>query len=580
MRVEGSHFVLKGDNNSFRDAEHPAEEQIVGSLWVSAPAVGRVTEWLREPLHSAILVGLVTLIALGGGLGTGAAVRRGAQPRTAKPRLAELPRAPRRVPEELKPLLIGLGVAAVVCTGLAFISFGRPLTATETVEAAYAHQGRFEYDARVPRSAAYPDGQVSTGEPVFQRLVHRLRVNFTYRLESEQPVTAGGRIALDARISDGRGWERTLPLAAERPFTDGDATVSGVLDLERLQRITDEVRDLTGSAQTAYTVAVLPRVDVAGSVGREKVDATFAPVLSFDTGDLRLQPKLQAGEGVGPFAPREPGTGTRLVPAEVSLGALSLSVVNARRVSLLGIAALLLLGGVVLAAGRRRPRRRRARADPRSLRAVAPSRLLALGRLGARDRARGYRGARAPRRAPGQADPPAQRGERSLVRRRGREHRVSLQRAGAGARHGDRLAPCRARPSRTSMRPARLARFAVVGAACGLVLVSALAATNTVSASRAGRNVTSITADQKKPKPDCNGITVTAIVTGGANGGNADELVLGRAAADANLRGMSGNDCIVGGGGNDMLRGDNGIDVCIGGPGADTFHATCETQIQ
>ena len=130
------------------------------------------------------------------------------------------------------------------------------------------------------------------------------------------------------------------------------------------------------------------------------------------------------------------------------------------------------------------------------------------------------------------------------------------------------------------MRPARLARFAVVGAACGLVLVSALAATNTVSASRAGRNVTSITADQKKPKPDCNGITVTAIVTGGANGGNADELVLGRAAADANLRGMSGNDCIVGGGGNDMLRGDNGIDVCIGGPGADTFHATCETQIQ
>lgn len=355
VRVEGSRFVLKGDNNSFRDAEHPAEEQIVGSLWVSAPAVGRVTGWLREPLHSAILVGLVTLIALGGGLGTGAAVRRGAQPRTAKPRLAQLPRAPRTVSEELKPLLIGLGVAAVVCTGLAFISFGRPLTATETVEAAYAHQGRFEYDARVPRSAAYPDGQVSTGEPVFQRLVHRLRVNFSYRLESEQPVTAGGRIALDAKISDGRGWERILPLAAEQRFTDGEATVSGLLDLDRIQRITDEVRDLTGSAQTAYTVAVLPRVDVAGRVGGEKVDATFAPALSFDSGDLRLQPSLEAGEGVGPFAPREPGTGTRVVPAKVSVGALSLSVPTARRVSLLGIAALLLLGGVALAARRRGP---------------------------------------------------------------------------------------------------------------------------------------------------------------------------------------------------------------------------------
>ena len=130
------------------------------------------------------------------------------------------------------------------------------------------------------------------------------------------------------------------------------------------------------------------------------------------------------------------------------------------------------------------------------------------------------------------------------------------------------------------MRAAKLARFAAVGAACGLVLVSALAATNTVSASRAERDVTTIAVDQKKPQPACNGITVTAIVTGGANGGNADELILGLAAADTNLRGQNGNDCIVGGGGNDTLRGDNGTDVCIGGPGTDTFHATCETQIQ
>jgi len=354
VRVEGGHFVLKGDNNSFLDAEHPTQEQIVGRLWTAAPAVGRATEWLRQPLHSALLVGLVTLIALGGGLGTGAAVRRGAQPRRPQPRLASPPPSPRRIPEELKPLLIGLGVAAVACVGLAFVSFGRPAATTKTVEAVYAHQGRFEYDARVPRSPVYPDGHVSTGEPVFQRLVPRLRVTFTYRLESELPVTASGRIALDARISDGRGWERILPLKAERPFTDGEATVSGVLDLEQLQRITDQVRDLTGSAQSAYTVAVLPRVDVTGRIGGEKVDAAFAPALSFDAGDLRLQPSLEGAEGVGPFAPREPGTGTRVVPARVSLGALSLSVPTARRVSLLGIAVLLLLGGAALAAGRRR----------------------------------------------------------------------------------------------------------------------------------------------------------------------------------------------------------------------------------
>jgi len=354
VRVEDGRFVLKGDNNSFLDAEHPTEEQIVGSLWVTAPAVGRATEWLREPLHSALLVGLVTLIALGGGLGAGASVRRGARPTKPRPRLAMPPRGLGNVPDELKRLLTCLAVAAVACVALAVVSFGRPLNGTETVEAAYAHQGRFEYEARVPKTAAYPDGQVSTGEPVFQRLVPRLRITFSYRLESERPVTANGRIALEARISDGRGWERILPLAAERPFSNRGTIVSGVLDLERLQRITDEVRELTGSGQTAYTVTVLPRIDVAGRVGGDAVDATFAPALSFDAGDLRLQPSLQGAEGVGPFAPREPGSGTRVVPAEVALGPLSLSVAAARRVSLLGIAALLLLGGLALVSGRRR----------------------------------------------------------------------------------------------------------------------------------------------------------------------------------------------------------------------------------
>jgi hypothetical protein len=130
------------------------------------------------------------------------------------------------------------------------------------------------------------------------------------------------------------------------------------------------------------------------------------------------------------------------------------------------------------------------------------------------------------------------------------------------------------------MSPRRLVRFASVGAAFGLVLVSALAATNAVPASNAERDVTGITVDQMKPKPACSTITLTVLVTGGANGGNGNDLVIGTAAAESALRGLTGDDCILGGAGNDTLRGDGGTDVCIGGAGADTFHATCETQIQ
>ncbi|NUT56981.1 MAG: hypothetical protein HOQ03_13510, partial [Thermoleophilia bacterium] len=121
---------------------------------------------------------------------------------------------------------------------------------------------------------------------------------------------------------------------------------------------------------------------------------------------------------------------------------------------------------------------------------------------------------------------------------------------------------------------------AALGVACGLVVVSALTATNAVPASRAERDVSTIAVDLVKPRPTCNAITLTTLVIGGASGGNGNDLVLGTAAANTNLRGMNGDDCILGGGGNDTLRGDGGTDICIGGPGTDTFHSTCETQIQ
>lgn len=129
------------------------------------------------------------------------------------------------------------------------------------------------------------------------------------------------------------------------------------------------------------------------------------------------------------------------------------------------------------------------------------------------------------------------------------------------------------------MRIGRFAQIALIGAAVGLVLISALAATNTVPGSNAEQDLSTITVDQLKPQPDCNGITVTVLITGG-NGGVGNDLVLGTSGVENPLRGNGGNDCIVGGGGNDTLRGDAGTDVCIGGPGTDSFHASCETQIQ
>ncbi len=125
----------------------------------------------------------------------------------------------------------------------------------------------------------------------------------------------------------------------------------------------------------------------------------------------------------------------------------------------------------------------------------------------------------------------------------------------------------------------RYLQATVIGAAVGAVVISALAATNAVPATRAAVRSSAILVDHKKPKPECNGITVT-VLRAGVNGGNGNDLVLGTPAANNPLRGMAGGDCIHAGGGADFLRGDGGTDVCIGGPGTDTFHNSCETRIQ
>jgi hypothetical protein len=113
--------------------------------------------------------------------------------------------------------------------------------------------------------------------------------------------------------------------------------------------------------------------------------------------------------------------------------------------------------------------------------------------------------------------------------------------------------------------------------------VTALAAANSVPASRLADRRSAISADALKPA-QCGGLNLTTLVTcpsaGGACSGTAgNDLILGSALAD-DIQGDKGDDCILGGGGDDSFRGDQATDVCIGGPGTDAFHPSCETEIQ
>ena len=98
-------------------------------------------------------------------------------------------------------------------------------------------------------------------------------------------------------------------------------------------------------------------------------------------------------------------------------------------------------------------------------------------------------------------------------------------------------------------------------------VISAVAAGNSVPASRLGDSSRAITANSLKPS-QCSSINVTKIVLCSGvfcSGDDSNDLILGTSGFNW-ITGGNGDDCIVGGG---------GLDICSGGGGNNVF-VDCE----
>src|SRR5262249_39968368 len=59
---DGARYVFKGDNNSYRDPEHPARDQLVGALWLHVPHGGMELAPLPNPVTLALFAGVAALL--------------------------------------------------------------------------------------------------------------------------------------------------------------------------------------------------------------------------------------------------------------------------------------------------------------------------------------------------------------------------------------------------------------------------------------------------------------------------------------------------------------------------------------
>jgi signal peptidase I len=336
VAIDGKRLVVKGDNNGYRDPEHPTVDQIRGAAWVLVPAAGRPLEWLQQPLVLAALAFVVVLLLLAGGRQVSRRGRPGSPARPEPVRVeSERPETSLAVP---RTVLTG-AVAALVLFGLlAVLAFGRPATRTVDREGAWRHAGTFSYRADVPESPVYPDGRLTTGDTIFTNIVRKLRVEFDYSFTSAEPSDIRGGISLDAVVSDGQGWTRTLPIRAEQPLDGADATITGVLDVQAVRAIVARMKELTGSTTSVFTVGIAPTAEVAGYAGAELIDDTYRPELELQLDDVSMRPATGADGATPSYDVQELGVGKEQVGRAIGLGIASLSADRARALALLGLA--------------------------------------------------------------------------------------------------------------------------------------------------------------------------------------------------------------------------------------------------
>ena len=351
IAVEGDRYVLKGDSNDFVDGDRPTLDRVHGKLWVGVPFAGRIFGWTRVPLHAALLVGIAAFLAVGGGAGSAAVVRRGRRRRAEAPTPSVRPRRAGGRTHALEPVALGVAVVLAVFVAFSLLAFGRPLTREVKVPGAWVERGSFSYSAPAKQGVVYPSGRASSGEPVFLKLADRLQVSFAYRLDSKQPVAVTGTASLRATLGDGGGWARTFVLQAPTRFSGAGTTLQGTLDLRRLQTLAGRFREDTGAAIDSFTVVVSPRVAIAGTIDGRPVGSSFAPEpLAFRLDGVRLALDT-AGEPLVLTRSQE-REGTKVEPASLSLAGLRFGVATGRTLALGGaaaaLAALLVLGLVAL----------------------------------------------------------------------------------------------------------------------------------------------------------------------------------------------------------------------------------------
>jgi signal peptidase I len=303
IRIAAGHYYFKGDNNDFVDPTHPTRSMLIGAMWVHIPHAGMVLNWIHKPWLAAALTGGVAMMLL---FGSDQRRRRRRRGRQQAARGIAPPRGPRPVPTRSLPA--AAAVIALLFAGLGVYAFTQQQRSTTTTAVPYTQQVSFGYRTHVRPGPVYPNGTVTTGDPLYSPLVRHLTVTAAYRLSSTSSYSLSGSVRLRGTVANTSGWSRSFWLGPAARISAGHALARGEVQIARLSSLVNTVAAQVGLSAGSYALTIVPHLRLSGEVGGHPLSSIAQPSLNLDLSGSQLLAGSSASAPAG-----IPGPGSNLV---------------------------------------------------------------------------------------------------------------------------------------------------------------------------------------------------------------------------------------------------------------------------
>jgi signal peptidase I len=273
--MELDRFIMQGDNNGWLDTYRPAQQEIVGKLWLHIPKLGKAIEWIRLPLNLAMAVGLLGVFIM----------------------IDMFKKTPQTKPvggslsihfgERSQLLLAGCGLLTVLFLALGIYAFTRPVD-KPAASIQYQQTGEYYYSA-TGTPGVYDTDVVRSGEPIFPKLTCFLNIGYTYNIPGNNLQGIVGSHRMYASIMDVQsGWQRTIPLTPDTAFSGAAYFNMAALDLCQVEALVNLVESETGLKQNLYTLEVVTDVSFVAGADGNPVQDTFSQTLVFTYDKVRF----------------------------------------------------------------------------------------------------------------------------------------------------------------------------------------------------------------------------------------------------------------------------------------------------